>query len=70
MKNYFIGDEAKRVVNEILENETPGKGYPLHAGAKGYYVDNDKYVAFDNLTQDCWMEEFDTEKEAKKWLAS
>lgn len=33
--------------------------YPAEAG---------KYIACDNTTQDCWVEEFDTLPEAMDWL--
>ena len=33
-----------------------------------YPAENGKYIACDNLTQDCWVEEFDTLPEAMDWL--
>lgn len=35
----------------------------------GYYRQGDKWIAFDNSTGDCWVEEIDTESECKTYLA-
>lgn len=68
--NILIGETAEQVVFEILQSNNSQNGnYPAHTGAKGYYKDDDGvYVAFDNSTNDCWIEEFNTRKEALKWL--
>jgi hypothetical protein len=34
----------------------------------GYYLDKNKWVAFDNSTGDCWVEEFESEELALSWL--
>lgn len=37
---------------------------------KIYCEDNGTFIAVDNTTQNCWTEEFKTEKEAINWLAN
>lgn len=67
--NILIGKIAEQVVFEILQSNNSQDGnFPAHTGANGYYIDNGVYVAFDNSTNDCWIEEFKTRKEALKWL--
>ncbi len=41
---------------------------PIESYNKLYCVDRDKYLALDNSTGNCWIEEFKTLKEAKDWL--
>ena len=69
---YIDGDEAYAVLNDILANmEDKTFSYPLHQEAptnRGFFREGDKYVAYDNSTGDCWVEEFKTKKEAKDWL--
>lgn len=33
-----------------------------------YCKDGDCYVAVDDSTNDCWVEQFNSEKEAQNWL--
>lgn len=65
----YTGEEAKKILEEILANEKDGH-YPLHEGDTGYYGEaHDQYfVAFDNTTGDCWVEEFSTEERAIHWI--
>lgn len=67
----YTGEEAKDILEEILSNEVNGR-YPLHEGDTGYYKEkvgvSDKFVAFDNATCDCWVEEFQTKKQAVSWI--
>lgn len=39
-------------------------------GTCGYYLDKYacKWVAFDNTSGDCWVEEFDTKDECIDWI--
>lgn len=41
-----------------------------YSGTIGYYFDNKsgKWVAFDNSSNDCFVEDFDTESKAIAWL--
>ena len=65
----YTGEEAKKILEEILANEKDGH-YPLHEGDTGYYGEaHDQYfVAFDNTTGDCWVEEFATKERAIYWI--
>lgn len=62
---YLKGEEAQKVCNEILNSDNYQE---CHLGAQGYWKEHDKYVAFDNTTGDCWMEEFTIEREARKFM--
>ena len=68
-KNILTGEEAQKVLGEILESERRSRSltFPAHTGAQGYFRDGAKYVAFDNSTNDCWVEEFRTKIGAEKW---
>lgn len=64
----YTGEEAENILNDILSNQE-GDHYPKHEGATGYFLDESGvYVAFDNTTCDCWVEEFDTDKRAIDWI--
>ena len=68
-QQLLTGEEAQKVLGEILESERRSRSltYPAHTGAQGYFRDGAKYVAFDNSTNDCWVEEFRTKTGAEKW---
>ena len=68
-QKVLIGDEAKKVLGEILESERKSRSltYPAHTGATGFFYERPKFVAFDNSSNDCWVEEFKTAIGAKKW---
>ncbi len=68
--NIIVGEEAQRIYGEILESEysSRGIGFPAHTGALGIFVEDGKYVAFDNSTNDCWVEDFKNEQVALSWL--
>ena len=59
---YITEEQAKR----IIESWCDGKSEP------GIYIaackENDKYIAIDNSTTECWVEEFRTLKGCKKYL--
>lgn len=59
---YITEEHAKR----IIEIWCDGKSEPgiYIAACKG----NDKYIAIDNSTNECWVEEFRTLKGCKKYL--
>lgn len=52
---------------QIQDGDYTINEYP---GTKGYFYDEkyDRWVAFDNSTNDCFVEEFDTESDAIDWL--
>ncbi len=65
----YKGQEAKIVCELILANDdynTPLDGYD-HQSA-GFWKENDKWIAYDNRTGDCWVEEFSTRKEAAEYI--
>lgn len=65
----YEGEEAYKVCNMILANggySTPIEGYDVFSA--GFWREGDKWMAYDNTTGDCWVEEFKTRKEAKDWV--
>lgn len=68
---YFDDDEFslvdKNVVKEYIENWTNKKEQSFKAD-KLYCQENNIYVAVDNSTNNCWVEEFKSEKDAQNWL--
>ena len=65
----YEGKEAQELVGQILESLNKKGRYPLHSGDMGYYKNaNGIWTAWDNSTADCWVEDFETRKEAKEWL--
>jgi len=62
----YTGEEAKRIVHQILSHyDEDGQRYPLFVGSCGYYQNEDgSWSAWDNMTGDCWCEDFKTKKEA------
>ena len=64
-QHLLTGEEAQKVLGEILESERRSRSltFPAHTGAQGYFRDGAKYVAFDNSTNDCWVEEFGVQDE-------
>ena len=80
MAELLTGEAAKKVLGEILESERLRVGeqssgmltnrtlsFPAHTGARGYFYEKPKFVAFDNSSNDCWVEEFRTKMGAEKW---
>lgn len=65
------GDEANKFLDYLL-SETNGipvyqTDNPLNR-CSGYFDDGKKWIAFYNLSGSCWVEEFDTEDEAKNYV--
>ncbi|EDT22794.1 Gp31 protein [Clostridium perfringens B str. ATCC 3626] len=62
MIKHITEEQAKR----IIEGWCDGKS------EQGIYIaackENDKYIAIDNSTNECWVEEFRTLKGCKKYL--
>lgn len=57
------------MVAEILHSLNEDGRYPLYEGDYGYYKNADGiYTAWDNMTGDCWVEDFKTESECIDWL--
>lgn len=66
----LVGEEAKKVFEEILESErlSPTLSFPAHTGAYGYFHDGDRFVSFDNRLKMCCVEEFKSQEHAESWL--
>ena len=68
---YFDDDEFslvdKNVVKEYIENWTNKKEQSFKV-EKLYCQENNIYVAVDNSTDNCCVEEFKSEKDAQNWL--
>lgn len=68
---YFNGDEFsyvdEKIVSEYIDNWTNKKTQSFK-GNKLYCQENDLYVAIDNSSGNCWVEQFKTEKETQNWL--
>lgn len=65
----YEGEEAYKVCNTILANgdfSTPIEGYEVFSA--GFWREGYKWIAYDNTTGDCWVEEFKTMEKAKGWI--
>lgn len=68
MAKIHTDNDARVTLNTILYNAAEDGTYPLHGGEVGYFQDEGgKWVAWDNSTCDCWVEEFDTEEQAERY---
>lgn len=69
----YTGNVAKMVCEAILSssNKPPYsveiQGYDHKSS--GYWKEGNIYVAYDNTTEDCWVEEFSTKKLAASYAA-
>lgn len=68
---YFKDGYISKVSNDVLElyvdNWVNKKELPIKE--KQFYAFNGSaYVAVDNLSNDCWVEDFSSEKDAQNWL--
>jgi len=76
MSKILIGEEAQKVCKELLDSQSENYYQKRKEGnqKRGYFPDvtsrtnKTVYVAFDNRTNDCWVEEFETPKLAISWL--
>jgi len=57
----YFGRKASNILNQNLN-------YNANIKVKGYYKDENCWIAFDNYTGNCWVEEFNKEKYAIGWL--
>jgi hypothetical protein len=53
--------------NDIITTKDYGKNHEAYR-VKFYYPWDDKFVAVDNTSFDCWQEVFKSERLAKLWL--
>lgn len=76
MNEILIGEEAQKFCKELLNSESANFYLNQKKGnqKRGYFPDvtsrsnKTVYVAFDNRTNDCWVEQFDTAELAVSWL--
>ncbi|MFC4231805.1 hypothetical protein ACFOW1_07880 [Parasediminibacterium paludis] len=54
-----------KIANEILNENLGNRKFNT---CKGYFLDKKVWIAFDNTTGNCWVEEFKTEELAICWL--
>lgn len=62
----YTGIDAENILHDMLNEEH----HEFSSAEKccGYYYTGYAWLAFDNTTGDCWMEEFETEEEAIRWI--
>ena len=67
------GKEAEKVLTKILDdreketnNGVVSEKYP-EPFVSGYYQEDKRWVAFDNTSGDCWVEDYPSEKSAAKY---
>ena len=72
-QGYLTGELAQSIAEDILSTPYNGNNgeirYP-EPFVCGYFKDTDKWVAFDNTDGYCWVEEYDTEEEAKDYIGA
>lgn len=64
----LLGKEAMDMLDKILEETELGAWEYKYKGSFGIFREDNKFIAFDNNTGDCWVEEFETLKDAIEWL--
>lgn len=57
----FKGNTAKKLLQQSLINSRSNL-------SKGFFFEENIWVAFDNSSRNCWVEEFDSEQKAICWL--
>ena len=71
-ERYFYKDKevslvSKEMLNEYINKWTKKEELPISVNLL-YCKDGNKYIAIDNSTNNCWVEEFSSEKEVQNWL--
>lgn len=70
--NIYHRKDGENVLNDILNKALPVSEYTTlfpHHRIQFYFEDSSgKYVAVDNRSQDCFVEEFDNIDDALDWL--
>lgn len=57
----------EKVLKEYIDNWNNHKELPIYDDLI-YTKEEDKYIAVDNTSGDCWVEKFDSKEKAIKWL--
>ena len=63
----YTEEVAKAILFYLLANHQGGK-YPA-PHVCGIYFEENIWIAFDNSSGDCWVEEFEEMSEAYEWIA-
>lgn len=65
----YKGQQAKDIVAEILGSyDKELERYPEHVGDQGYFKNElGSWTAWDNMTGDCWVEDFPTRRDCIDW---
>lgn len=61
----LAGLKAKQYFNRNLDKLDKRKS---EGSSKGYFKEGDKWIAFDDKTNELWTEEFDNKKDAIRYL--
>ncbi len=64
---YNIEKVSEKIVRKYIDNWVNKKELPTNEKLI-YCYDGNKYIAVDNTTDNCFVEEFDSEKDAFAWL--
>lgn len=71
-EGYLTGEESKQMLVFLLTENGNQLNYQVVDGDKyncmGYHREGDKFIAFDNISGCCNVEEFELEEDAVKWL--
>ena len=69
---YSTDEYKKKLFNQIIESEKDNNGSSIFTShpIKFYFKKNDKWIAVDNSTYCCWVEEFKSLNEAINWLVN
>lgn len=59
---------SKEFLNNYVDNWVEKKELPSNVSLI-YCEDGNKYIGVDNTTNDCWVEEFESEKDVLNWLS-
>ncbi len=57
----YAGEAARLILKQNLENKK-------NHICRGYFLEENIWIAFDNHSEDCWVEEFETEEMAICWI--
>jgi len=72
MRKEIFGMKAKEMLKYLLQDTKKGSMFSIEKRAEyhctGVYPNTKKYVAFDNHRGECFVCEFETFKEAVKWI--
>ena len=60
-ENILTGRFAKMTLEKLFKNRE-------YNNSRGYFLENNKFIAYDNSTFNCWVEEFLKEEHAVCWL--